>query len=92
MGAIDFIVTGDPEPSKAKKGFELAPLDTRSQTKIEAITPLPTFSDEDDPAISQIEECCHHWRAGRVKPYWVALNEPKCDTSPCSLSSFFGSP
>ncbi|KAL6310238.1 hypothetical protein BKA93DRAFT_820690 [Sparassis latifolia] len=30
----------------------------------------------DDP-IQEIERCCLTWRAGKVKPYWLVIDEPK---------------
>jgi hypothetical protein len=76
MGAIDFIATGDTDPPKAKKGLVLAPLDASDED--DSIIPQP-----EDPGVQEIEDCCVEWRAGRVKPYWVALNEPKFGTSAC---------
>lgn len=32
---------------------------------------------EMDEFTRQIEECCMEWRAGRVKPYWLVIHEPK---------------
>jgi hypothetical protein len=81
MGAIDFISTGDPEPSKVKKGLVLAPLDAMGDG--ESLAPTP-----EDPGVQKIEDCCVEWRAGRVKPYWVALNEPKFGTSAYHQLSF----
>src|ERR1700730_13760358 len=65
MGAIDFITTGDSDLTKAKKGLVLAHLDAIGEG--DCIEP-------EDPAVQEIEDCCVEWRAGRVKPYWVALN------------------
>lgn len=79
MGAIDFITTGDTDPLKAKKGLVLAPLDAHSDESPEA-PPEP-----EDPTVQEIEDCCVEWRAGSVKPYWVALNEPKFGSSASHL-------
>ena len=78
MGAIDFITTGDIDPSKVKRGLVLAPLDATDEG--DSVVPEP-----EDPGVQEIEDCCVEWRAGRVKPYWVALNEPKFGTSACHL-------
>jgi hypothetical protein len=74
MGAIDFITTGDVDSSKAKKGLVLAPLDAKGEG--DSVVPVP-----EDPGVQEIFDCCIEWRAGRVKPYWVALSEPKLGTS-----------
>lgn len=80
MGAIDFITTGDMDPSKIKKGLVLAPLDAHDGTlSREGDHVLPP--DPEDPAVKEIEDCCIQWRAGRVKPYWIALNEIKFKSS-----------
>ena len=45
-----------------------------------------------DEFTRQIEECCMEWRAGRVKPYWLVINEPRFGRSafsPSSLYAFF---
>ena len=34
------------------------------------------FTEMDDYT-RQIEECCMEWRAGRVRPFWQTLIEPK---------------
>lgn len=81
MGAIDFISTGDPDQSKAKKGLVLAPLDATGDG--DSVAPTP-----EDPGVKEIEDCCVEWRAGRVKPYWVALTEPKYRTSAYHRLSF----
>ncbi|KII84788.1 hypothetical protein PLICRDRAFT_179128 [Plicaturopsis crispa FD-325 SS-3] len=75
LGVIDFIVKGEPDASKHKKGLILAPLDGPDGINdAEAVTAPPV---EDDPAVKEIEACCAEWRAERVKPHWVALHEPK---------------
>jgi len=74
MGAIDFITTGDTDATKAKKGLVLAPLDATGED--DYAVPEP-----EDPGVKEIEDCCIEWRAGRVKPYWIALNEPKYGSS-----------
>ena len=50
---------------------------------VPASAPLPPASEpvpsvtEMDEYTREIEECCMEWRAGRVKPYWLIINEPK---------------
>ena len=83
MGALDFIATGDPDPTKPKKGLVLAPLDATSESN--SVVPQ-----SEGPAVQEIEACCIEWRTGRVKPYWVALNEPKFGTSACVNNISFG--
>lgn len=84
MGVIDFIVKGEPDASKHKKGLILAPLDGPDGINdAEAVTAPPV---EDDPAVKEIEACCVEWRAERVKPHWVALHEPKVGNSELSIA------
>jgi hypothetical protein len=73
MGAIDFITTGGTDLSKPK-GLILAPLDASGES--DSAAPEP-----EDQSVKEIEDCCAEWRAGRVKPNWVALTEPKFGNS-----------
>lgn len=41
---------------------------------------------EMDEFTRQIEECCMEWRAGRIKPYWLVINEPRFGRSAFSPS------
>lgn len=87
MGAVDFITSGDMNSSKLKKGLILAPLDAHdSPTSGEGSSMLTL--DLEDLAVKEIEDCCNQWRAGRVKPYWIALNETKFGSSTYQFMSF----
>lgn len=79
MGAIDFIVSGDSDALKAKKGLLLNPLDVELENldSIEATAgPLSRWTLGEEP-LKVIEECCQEWRAGKVKPHWVPYNDYK---------------
>lgn len=75
MGAIDFIIWGDADGTKAKNGLVLAPLDVSTQAGSDAGDHDP--SESDDGLIREIEDCCMKWRAGLVKPQWIPLMESK---------------
>ncbi|KZV70948.1 hypothetical protein PENSPDRAFT_752194 [Peniophora sp. CONT] len=72
MGALDFIKKGAPDHT-LKRGLVLAPLDAPNSDGIEVEAP----EREPSAAVGEIEKCCVDWRAGRVKPHWVALREFK---------------
>ncbi|KAI0027948.1 hypothetical protein K488DRAFT_60000, partial [Vararia minispora EC-137] len=72
MGALDFIKNGAPD-HLLKRGLVLAPLDNPEEDPKDA----PAPEREPSAAVVQIEKCCVEWRAGRVKPHWVALREFK---------------
>ena len=76
MGALDFIKKGAPGDD-LKRGLVLAPLEEHGEEAVEPQVP----EREPSAAIGQIETCCVEWRAGRVKPHWVALREYKPDPS-----------
>lgn len=87
MGAIDFIVSGDSDALKAKKGLLLAPLDVGDSLDDNAmITDAPPLPREDNSAVQEIEDCCVEWRAGLVKAEWIALTDPKLHDSKSSSS------
>lgn len=75
MGAIEFIMTGDSDSVKAKKGLLLAPLDTPGQAIQAADVEMSNV--EVDASIKEIEDCCREWRGGKVKPHWIRLTEAK---------------
>ena len=82
MGAIEFIVSGGAESAKGKKGLILAPLDAPGGLDVEMSDgDSPTCAQKDDASIKQIEETCLAWRAGRVRPQWMDLMEPKFENS-----------
>jgi len=82
MGAIDFIVSGDSDTLKAKKGLLLAPLDAPYRPDNEAFHENSSATPPDsDASVKEIEDCCIEWRGGLVKPHWVGLNDPKFGNS-----------
>jgi len=77
MGAIDFIVSGDADALKAKKGLLLNPFDVEIDTELNEIAPgMSKYTDEEEP-LKLIEDACTEWRASRVKPHWVTYNDAK---------------
>ncbi|KAF8966150.1 hypothetical protein BDZ97DRAFT_1809769 [Flammula alnicola] len=79
MGAIDFVISGDSDALKTKKGLLLNPFDVEidNMESDEATAgPIPKFSDEEEP-LRLIEDCCTEWRPGKVKPHWVSYNDTK---------------
>ncbi|VDC01565.1 unnamed protein product [Peniophora sp. CBMAI 1063] len=72
MGALDFIKNGAPDHT-LKRGLVLAPLDAPESEGVEIEHP----ERDPSPAVEEIERCCVEWRAGRVKPHWVAVREFK---------------
>ncbi|TFK68941.1 hypothetical protein BDN72DRAFT_841251 [Pluteus cervinus] len=72
-GALDFIVRGDSDEEKAKKGTLLVPIHTILGEKAE----LEQGSAKENPSILEIEQCCTEWRAGKVKPLWVTFFDTK---------------
>ncbi|KAF7329001.1 hypothetical protein MVEN_02530100 [Mycena venus] len=74
-GAMDFIMYGDSDELKAKKGVLLAPLDDQpiaSTSKISLDSPS-SVSESELPTVrvKEIDACCQEWRGDRVKPYWT---------------------
>lgn len=61
---------------------EAAPASAASASESKSIS-LPSNAEPTPPTMEmdeytrQIEECCMEWRAGRVKPYWLVIDEPK---------------
>ncbi len=86
MGAIDFIVSGDSDALKAKKGLLLNPFNVEDDQLDagEAVStdPPPKWDLGEEP-LKLVEDCCKEWRAARVKPHWVAYNDPKNKKSMC---------
>lgn len=77
MGAIDFITSGDADALKAKKGLLLNPFDVEIDNEMSEIAPgMSKYTEEEEP-LRLIEDACAEWRAGRVKPHWVAYNDSK---------------
>ncbi|KAJ6510419.1 hypothetical protein C8R45DRAFT_388254 [Mycena sanguinolenta] len=68
-GAIDFIVHGDSDELKAKKGVLVAPLDQpiASSSKLSSESP----SEAPTARVREIDACCRDWRGDQVKLYWL---------------------
>lgn len=82
MGALEFIVSGDADALKAKKGLLLNPFDVEvDRMEQDEVDPdsKPKYLTEEEP-LQQIAECCEEWRAGKVKPHWVAYTDAKNKT------------
>ncbi|KAF9524226.1 hypothetical protein CPB83DRAFT_621767 [Crepidotus variabilis] len=77
MGAVDFILSGDADALKAKKGLLLNPFDVEVDANTtEGVPGMPNYNEEEKP-LKFIEETCQEWRAGKVKPHWVIYNDAK---------------
>jgi len=88
MGAIDFIISGDPDALKAKKGLLLNPNDVEVDHENTEITPgMQKYTEEEEP-LKLIEEACAEWRAGKVRPHWVTYNDSKNKKSACGIVTF----
>ncbi|KAJ6589095.1 hypothetical protein B0H19DRAFT_1248657 [Mycena capillaripes] len=79
-GAIDFIMYGDSDELKAKKGVLLAPLE--DDQPIASTSKLPPesqslISEPERPMlrVREIEACCQEWRGDLVKPYWFDFSD-----------------
>ncbi|KAF8172830.1 hypothetical protein K438DRAFT_1981312 [Mycena galopus ATCC 62051] len=73
-GAIDFIIKGDSDELKAKKGVLLAPLDDNQP--VASTSKLSPSSLPQSSRAEEIETCCREWRGDQVKPYWLEFNDP----------------
>ncbi|KAF9242819.1 hypothetical protein BU15DRAFT_72469 [Melanogaster broomeanus] len=79
MGALEFLMNGDGEATKPKRGLLLSSVPA-VRVDSAAAEPIPSTSKATNDAVSpidEIERCCAEWRAGRVAPHWVAFFEPK---------------
>ena len=86
MGALDFILTGESEVLKAKKG------DVNGESSVagEVVPVLQTLpTPKESEPVKIIEECCAEWRAGKVKPHWVSLGESKVGHGVRNRRSYF---
>lgn len=89
MGAVDFILHGNKDSSKARSKIVLAPIDSRmikEEGKVKE-EEKDTLELGDDEASKQIKDCCIEWRAGLVKPRWVIYLEHKGSASRSFYSS-----
>jgi hypothetical protein len=92
-GAMDFIMYGDSDELKAKKGVLLAPLeDNHPVASTSKLSSDPQRSiPESEPLmvrVKEIEACCQEWRGDLVKPYWLNFDNSNID-SEALLSELF---
>jgi hypothetical protein len=91
MGALDFIVSGDSDALKAKKGLLLNPFDVEIDNPDAEEAPVtgvvPRWNLGEEP-LKKIEDCCKEWRLGKVKPHWVLYNDTKNKKSTFSNISY----
>jgi hypothetical protein len=91
MGALDFIVSGDSDALKAKKGLLLNPFDVEIDNPDAEEAPVtgvvPRWNLGEEP-LKKIEDCCKEWRLGKVKPHWVLYNDTKNKKSTLSAISY----
>ncbi|KAJ7034742.1 hypothetical protein C8F04DRAFT_560026 [Mycena alexandri] len=89
-GAIDFIVRGDSDELKAKKGVLLASL-SDSQPVASTSKLSSSACAETESAmlrVQEIEACCREWRGPLLKPYWHDFDDgSKLDTRQISNAS-----
>lgn len=63
-GALDFILSGESSAAATHSVSTPVP---------EAVnTPLDM-----DESVKAIEQCCLEWSGGKIKPFWLHINEPK---------------
>ncbi|KAJ7186744.1 hypothetical protein C8R46DRAFT_981017 [Mycena filopes] len=90
-GAIDFIVRGDSDELKAKKGVLLASLnEPQPVASTSKLTSAPPEEAETAPSmlhVEAIEGCCREWRGPLLKPYWYHFDDgSKLDAKQSSKS------
>ncbi|KAJ7159845.1 hypothetical protein C8R43DRAFT_993814 [Mycena crocata] len=79
-GVLDFIVHGDSDALKAKKGLLLAPLQNDKQLIASTSRSVHGVLDLGPPPLRNIEEiqrCCEEWRGPSVRPCWLNFDDPK---------------
>ncbi|KAJ7216950.1 hypothetical protein B0H12DRAFT_1329442 [Mycena haematopus] len=76
-GAIDFIVHGDSDELKAKKGVLLAPLEDDQPLASTSKLSSGSRSEPETPTVlvGEIDKCCLEWRGDQVKPYWLDFQD-----------------
>ncbi|KAJ7075991.1 hypothetical protein B0H15DRAFT_955967 [Mycena belliarum] len=75
-GALEFILHGDSDALKAKKGVLLVPLESQpvaSTSTASRFTPDPGAV---TARFQEIEDCCTEWRVS-VQPEWFDFEDPK---------------
>ncbi|KAF9005117.1 hypothetical protein BDQ17DRAFT_1471311 [Cyathus striatus] len=70
MGAVDFIITGHTHPSRGRKDVLLDDLDEMDSDRAAG-------TQEEKSPIAEIDDCCIEWRAAKVKPHWVMINDAR---------------
>ncbi|KAI1789886.1 hypothetical protein LXA43DRAFT_545146 [Ganoderma leucocontextum] len=69
-GALDFVF-GEPNVEPSSSA---------------AMCEHPSIPLDMDDSVREIEQCCLEWASGRVKPFWLNINEPKFGkTQGCAL-------
>ncbi|KAI0699512.1 hypothetical protein C8T65DRAFT_697618 [Cerioporus squamosus] len=63
-GALDFILSG--ESSTTPTHSASTPVAEASNTPLDM-----------DESVKAIEQCCLEWSGGKIKPFWLHINEPK---------------
>ncbi|KAJ6482136.1 hypothetical protein C8R47DRAFT_981945 [Mycena vitilis] len=77
-GAMDFIMFGDSDQLKAKKGVLLAPLEDDQPVASTSKLPSDNTTPEPEPSllrVKEVEACCQEWRGDGVKPHWLNFND-----------------
>ncbi|KAJ7714078.1 hypothetical protein B0H16DRAFT_1471574 [Mycena metata] len=82
-GAIDFILRGDSDELKARKGVLLASLS--DSQPVASTSKLPFSASAEMLRVQEIEACCREWRGPFLKPYWHDFDDgSKLDTKKIS--------
>ncbi|KAJ7334732.1 hypothetical protein DFH08DRAFT_879250 [Mycena albidolilacea] len=92
--AINFIIRGDSDELKAKKGVLLAPLDdTQPIASTSKLSSNPSsflssnssssflVAPELTARVQEIDACCREWRGDQVKPCWLDFNDTAASAS-----------
>ncbi|KAF8840465.1 hypothetical protein BDN67DRAFT_644579 [Paxillus ammoniavirescens] len=79
MGALDFLMNGEGDTAKPKRGLVLSSVAIARADTASAGPVASTSKTTNDAgsSIDEIEKCCAEWRAGCVAPHWVGFFEPK---------------
>ncbi|KAJ7471819.1 hypothetical protein FB451DRAFT_1089898, partial [Mycena latifolia] len=79
--ALDFILHGDSDALKAKKGVLLAPLDAQpvasTSSDPQGAKRLVPESGAQMPRCKEIEDCCSEWRGLLVRPEWFDFEDAR---------------
>ncbi|KAG6334574.1 hypothetical protein ID866_4511 [Astraeus odoratus] len=78
MDALDFLVCGETRVQSQQRNSRNSTASTLSDRSPSGAGLSTTRQPEHvSSSVDVIEECCAQWRAGSVKPHWVAFTEPK---------------